>query len=137
MSVKSLTLVCALSFSMNAVANEHGMPMAGHTETAMAHPGSPPPVSSGHSRWHRGPAHLDGSLWRAGHWWHGVRGNRHGWWWNVGPNWYWYPVAVYLYPDLYTPPYQASGYWYWCDFYQNYYPNVATCPSEWQAVESE
>ena len=66
-----------------------------------------------------------------------MRGYRHGWWWNVGPNWYWYPVAVYPYPDLYTPPYQASGYSYWCDFYHNYYPNVATCPSEWQAVEPE
>ena len=38
MSLKSLTLICALSFSMNAVANEHGMPMAGHTEPAMSHP---------------------------------------------------------------------------------------------------
>ena len=66
-----------------------------------------------------------------------MRGHWRGWWWNVGPYWYWYPVAVYPYPDLYTPPYQASGYSYWCDFYHNYYPNVATCPSEWQAVEPE
>jgi hypothetical protein len=50
------------------------------------------------------------------------------------PNWYWYPAAIYPYPDPFTPPYQASGYWYWCDFYQNYYPNVASCPSEWEAV---
>jgi hypothetical protein len=77
------------------------------------------------------------SVWRTGHWWQGKQGSRAGWWWNVGPNWYWYPVAIYPSPDPYTPPYFASGYWYWCDFYQNYYPNAGLCPSGWEAVEPQ
>src|SRR6516162_4529731 len=68
--------------------------------------------------------HFYHGSWRSGHWWHGTRGSRLGWWWNTGSNWYWFPAAVYPYPDPYTPPYLASGFWYWCDFYQNYYPHV-------------
>jgi hypothetical protein len=127
----SLICICVLSLSIPGAAYGQVIPMTGHTgSAAMGH-------SSGHSDWHRSPAHFDHSLWRTGRWWHGRRGPRLGWWWNVGPNWYWYPVAVYPYPDLYTPPYFAPGYWYWCDFYQNYYPHVATCPSDWQAIEPE
>lgn len=36
--------------------------------------------------------------WTGGHWrhtrWHG----RYGWWWNVGPSWYFYTAPVYPYP---------------------------------------
>jgi hypothetical protein len=56
---------------------------------------------------------------------------RVGWWWIVGPDWDWYPAAVYPYPDPYTPSDMASGYWYWCDAYQQYYPYVGACPSGW------
>jgi len=77
------------------------------------------------------------SVWRTGHWRQGKRGNRFGWWWNVGPYWYWYPFAIYPFPGIYAPPYSASGYWYWCDFYQDYYLNVGLCPSGWEAVEPQ
>jgi hypothetical protein len=55
-------------------------------------------------------------------------------WWIVGPDWYWYPEAVYPYPNPFLPPGQAPGFWYWCDAYQQYYPYVGACPSGWRAV---
>ena len=43
--------------------------------------------------------------WGGGHWrhtwWHG----RYGWWWNVGPSWYFYDAPVYPYPDYVSPTY--------------------------------
>jgi hypothetical protein len=60
-----------------------------------------------------------------------------GWWWIVGPDWYWYPSEVYPYPSPYTPPDMANGYWYWCDAYQKYYPYVGACPSGWRAVQPD
>jgi len=139
MGLKSLlpTLVCAPALSAPVVANANGTPMDGHAVPTARHSAGSPGVWSGNPGWHRGMGHFDHGSWRSGHWWHGIRGSRPGWWWNAGPNWYWYPAAVYPYPDLYTPPYLASGFWYWCDFYQNYYPNVGVCPSGWQAVEPE
>jgi hypothetical protein len=89
-------------------------------------------VWAAHPGWRRGFAPVNRFAWRSGHWWHGVRGRRFGWWWIVGPAWYWYPAAVYPYPDLYSPPYLVPGYWYWCDFYEGYYPDVADCPTGWQ-----
>jgi hypothetical protein len=50
--------------------------------------------------WHG--AHVtdrDRHRWREGHWSRGVRGGRHGWWWVIGPAWYFYEVPVYPYPD--------------------------------------
>jgi hypothetical protein len=139
MSLKLLftMLVCLLLLSAPVVANANGTPMGGHAGPAGGSSASPSREWSGHSGWQHGMGHFDHGSWRSGHWWHGTRARRVGWWWNVGSNWYWYPVALYPYPDLYTPPYLVSGYWYWCDFYQNYYPNVGTCPSGWQAVEPE
>jgi hypothetical protein len=42
--------------------------------------------------------------WRGGHWFHGRHIGRLGWWWVVGGSWYFYPAAVYPYPDPYVPP---------------------------------
>ena len=77
---------------------------------------------------------FDNARWEGGHWWHGTYGARLGWWWIVGPDWYWYPAAVYPYPDPYTPPSAAPGFWYWCEAYHQYYPYVGACPTGWRAV---
>lgn len=66
-----------------------------------------------------------------------------GWWWIVGPSWYFYPAPVYPFPDPYTPPtvvvqtVPASGphYWY-CTNPQGYYPYVPLCYDAWRRVEA-
>jgi hypothetical protein len=68
------------------------------------------------------------------HWWHGTYSGRPGWWWIVGPDWYWFPTAIYLYPDPYTLPGMGPGYWYWCDDHQQYYPYVEAFPSGWRTM---
>ena len=78
----------------------------------------------------------DFDRWRGGHWVRTWHEGRRGWWWIVGPNWYYYPAPVYPYPDPYLPPgtAPAAGTWYFCPPAQAYYPYVATCPMPWQAV---
>jgi hypothetical protein len=96
--------------------------------------------ADGHGAWSAHPGrtgnirHFNPSYRHGGHWWHGTYGGPSGRWWIVGPDWYWYRAAVYPYPDPYTPPEMARGYWYWCDAYQQYYPYVGACPSGWRAV---
>jgi hypothetical protein len=57
----------------------------------------------------------------------------------VGPGFYGYPYSA-GYPYYYGAPYYGAPYYggttwgYWCDAYQNYYPNVATCPTGWRYV---
>ena len=79
--------------------------------------------------------------WRGGHWVHDWHGGRFGWWWIVGPTWYYYPAPVYPYPDPYQPPtaplppaQAPTQYWYFCPSSQSYYPYVATCPQGWLTV---
>jgi hypothetical protein len=76
--------------------------------------------------------HFDLSYWRSGRRWHGDHQGRRGWWWIVGPAWYWYPAAISLYPDPFTPPGLPPGAYYWCPDYEQYYPFVDDCPSPWQ-----
>jgi hypothetical protein len=96
----------------------------------------------------------DIARWRQGHWVSGVHGGRRGWWWIVGPTWYWYPAPVYPYPDPYQPPLAVvpalpepfppgaagvapqapTGYWYYCRDSGRYYPYVAQCRSPWHQV---
>ena len=78
----------------------------------------------------------DFARWRSGHWFHGRHGGRPGWWWVVGPTWYYYPRPIYPFPDPFTPPFAAPGApaWYFCPPAQTYYPYVATCPVPWQVV---
>jgi hypothetical protein len=90
-----------------------------------------------HSGWHGDIRHFDHSRWQGGHWWHGEFGARRGWWWIVGPDWYWYADPVYPFPDPYLPPGAATGFWYWCDYYKQYYPYVGACPSGWRAVPAQ
>jgi len=91
----------------------------------------------GHSGWRGTISHFDHGYWQGGHWWHGSYGGRLGWWWIVGPDWYWYPGPIYPYPNPYLPPGAVTGFWYWCDFYHQYYPFVGACPSGWRAVPAQ
>jgi hypothetical protein len=103
-------------------------------------------------RWH---GHIerfhehDWDVWRGGLWHHEFHDGRWGWWWVVGPTWYFYPAPVYPYPNPYEPPVavivpQASPKpappppqpqnWYYCESARGYYPYVPTCAGGWRAV---
>ncbi len=87
----------------------------------------------------------DWNLWRSGRWAHARHDGRMGWWWVVGPSWYFYPSPVYPYPSPWEPPASAlvsppqgtvpsappTQYWYYCDAAHGYYPYVPTCPEGW------
>lgn len=94
--------------------------------------------------------HYDWYAWHNGYWHHGYYGPRFGWWWVVGGVWFFYPVAVYPYPDPYVPsewnaPPPPSGeavaasgsYWYFCPASNAYYPYVPSCPTGWQQVPAQ
>lgn len=96
-----------------------------------------------------------GGRWRHT-WWHG----RYGWWWNVGPAWYFYDTPVYPYPTYVSPDYYGDedyddegyddggyddsamppgggggpGSWYHCSNPEGYYPYVKTCKDGWEEV---
>lgn len=84
--------------------------------------------------WHGNVHDFDLGNWQGGGWRHENHGGRFGWWWVVGPDWYFFDEPVYPYPDLYTPLGEPIGWWYWCDAYNEYYPYVTYCPVEWEAV---
>src|SRR6516225_1711898 len=68
-----------------------------------------------------------------GHWFHGWRGGRYGWWWGDGLGWTYYPYGNdYGYYD-YSQPY-ANQTWYYCSDPAGYYPYVAQCNVGWQTV---
>ncbi len=109
------------------------------------------PAMADHGRDHhrehwRGDIHRfhehDWARWHGGHWAHARHGGRAGWWWVIGPTWYWYPSPVYPYPDPYQPPVVAAPpaapappqYWYYCANPQGYYPYVPQCGGPWQKV---
>lgn len=66
----------------------------------------------------------------------------------VAAPFFWYPPYPYPYPYAYVPPgyggpayteppeyiEQGGGVAYYCPDYQDYYPNVQSCPSEWMQV---
>ena len=93
-------------------------------------------------RWHEhgGPHHHEGwEHWREGHWIHAWREGRDGWWWVLGPNWYFYPAPIYPYPEppvvVVTPPPQIPPqYAYYCPNPAGYYPTLPQCPMGWQLV---
>jgi hypothetical protein len=81
----------------------------------------------------------DFDRWRGGRWYHGRHGGRAGWWWIVGPTWYFYPAPIYPYPDPYLPPTvpptpgPGAQYWY-CANPPGYYPYVPQCAVPWRLV---
>ncbi len=90
----------------------------------------------------------DWNVWRGGHWNQGRHDGRLGWWWVVGPSWYFYPAPIYPYPNPWepppvvmvnppvgsVPPPPPTQYWYYCEASKGYYPYVATCPAGWVQV---
>ncbi len=105
----------------------------------------------GRRHWPGGSIHHfemhDHAYWRGGRWHHANHGGRLGWWWVVGPSWYYYSQPIYPYPDPYipsviivpnqqqTPPSnQPAQYWYYCEASKDYYPYVESCPSGWKPV---
>jgi hypothetical protein len=90
--------------------------------------------------WHDHDIHRFGEhdfdWWRGGHWINARHGGRFGWWWVVGPQWYFYPQPIYPYPDPYAPPTVAAvpQTYYYCDNPPGYYPYVPACPTPWRAV---
>jgi hypothetical protein len=97
--------------------------------------------------WHGGEIrHFDEhdlGRWRGGAWVHAMHDGRFGWWWNVGPSWYFYTEPVYPYPDPYVPPVAVAPgappappgqYWYYCRNPPGYYPYVPQCGGPWEAV---
>ncbi len=94
--------------------------------------------------WHGGEIERfherDRDRWRGGEWHHGEHDGRFGWWWHVGPSWYFYNQPVYPYPDPYAPPVVVAPtppnqqYWYYCRNPAGYYPYVPQCHGNWEAV---
>ena len=92
--------------------------------------------------WHGDIGHFqehDFPRWRGGRWYHGLHEARMGWWWVVGPVWYFYPGPVYPYPDPYVPPTavvrRPGRYWYYCVSAADFYPYVPVCPEGWRMVQ--
>ncbi|HKO09785.1 MAG TPA: hypothetical protein VJ487_18930 [Alphaproteobacteria bacterium] len=93
------------------------------------------------------PGHFtehDWGVWRGGNWNHAWHDGRLGWWWVVGPYWYFYPQPIYPYPDPYLPPSVVAQpgpagpapaqFWYYCDSPPGYYPYVTSCSAAWRQV---
>lgn len=85
----------------------------------------------------------DFERWRGGRWHHGRHLERIGWWWIVGPAWYFYPARIDPYPNPYQPSAGPAPrgpverpYWYYCARPAGYYPYVARCTVRWQRVEA-
>jgi hypothetical protein len=85
----------------------------------------------------------DWQVWRGGHWARAHHDGRFGWWWVVGPAWYFYTVPVYPYPSpwepaeiIVAPPTEMPPmqFWYYCDAFKNYYPYISNCPGIWRPV---
>jgi hypothetical protein len=105
--------------------------------------------ASADDHWH-GDIHrfheYDYDRWRHGSWVEGDHGGRHGWWWTVEGEWYYYPAPVYPFPDPYTPPtvvvestpqatvVTTAPTYYYCGTPRGYYPYVAQCYGPWQKV---
>jgi len=103
---------------------------------------------------HGSHAHHDFTAWRGGRWHHARHDGRSGWWWVVGPSWYFYSRPVYPYPRFAGPAYRFLPYrdpiiverppaplgaspaqsWYYCEDPNGYYPYVSSCRGEWRAV---
>lgn len=92
--------------------------------------------------WHGERQHrFTSEHWREGRWVHGRHLGQFGWWWVIGPSWYFYPSPVHPYPEppvvVVTPPPPAQlspQYAYYCPNPSGYYPALPQCPSGWQLI---
>lgn len=84
----------------------------------------------------------DISRWNHGRWRRVEHDGRVGWWWVVGPSWYFYPAPIYPVPDPYRPPLvdappaPPGAVWYYCSNPAGYYPYVPAC-NQWLVVPAE
>jgi len=127
-------LLLAPAVALPAAAQGHDHDRGEHHERDRGHGGE---------GWHgdiRGFHDHDFERWRGGRWIHGEHEGRFGWWWNVGPTWYFYSQPVYPYPDPYLPPVVSAPpppgqqFWYYCRNPQGYYPYVPQCYGPWEPV---
>jgi hypothetical protein len=136
-------LLAADMFSAAALAQHRPGPGQGPGPgPGRAHRGAPPQWHGNIARFHE----HDWSVWRGGRWTHARHGGRLGWWWIVGPTWYFYPEPMYPYPSPWQPseviitgpggvvPMPPTQYWYYCEASRTYYPYVSVCPGGWQQV---
>jgi hypothetical protein len=109
--------------------------------------GPDPHFAGGPERFHPSP-----EAWHHGEWRHEWHDGRFGWWWSVGPTWYFFDEPVYPYPAyaapvvvapppvvVQAPPPPVTGappsqFWYFCNSPQGYYPQVPNCNGPWQEV---
>lgn len=88
---------------------------------------------------------------RGGRWVHDRHDGRLGWWWIVGPSWYYYPrpyavtapQTVIIQQPIQAQPQQVvieqgapqaaapSPVLYYCKSTETYYPDTMTCPGGW------
>ena len=104
---------------------------------------SAPTAEAYDGHWHGDIHHFhdyDMGRWHSGSWVNSFHGGRSGWWWVVGPEWYYYPAPVYPYPDPFVPstiavqqPQEPGQYWY-CGNPSGYYPYIPACYVPWRAV---
>ena len=102
--------------------------------------------------------------WERGRWIQANRAGLNGWWWVIGPRWFYYPAPVYPYPMMVServvfvnaaPPVSpmpptyispqgttvippspppVSQMRYFCPSLNGYYPEIAQCPEPWRRV---
>ena len=67
-----------------------------------------------------------------GHWVHGWRNGRYGWWWRDGLGWTYYRYPYEEYYSEYGLP-SAAPNWY-CSDPPGYYPYITECNTAWQTA---
>jgi hypothetical protein len=80
--------------------------------------------------------------WQRGYWHHEWHNGIYGWWWAVGPFWYFYAAPIYPYPGYVSDyvwqqpvtPVYPPDYWYFCSSSGAYYPDVPICDVPWTPV---
>jgi hypothetical protein len=120
--------------SGRSVAGYTGGSVAGYTGASTARHGGQPGTyhrPGGHAGHHHRPPHHLGVVvpwW----WWHLHYGHRYRSTTVVVPA----PVYVPVYPSIpaYPPTPANADLLYYCPDHRDFYPNVATCPSQWLQV---
>jgi len=118
------------------------------------------PARAWRGRRYFGSVAVGSPQWRSGYWFHGRYIDHWGWWWIVGPNWYYYSEPMYPYPSIDVPPTyfavvpsapppavpetsapqsppvgsstaKSQAFTYYCEKTKSYYPLSPTCEAGW------
>jgi hypothetical protein len=118
--------------SGRSVAGYTGGSVAGYAGASTARHGGRPGVHHGHRPGHHRP-HLIGAVVLPWWWWHLHYGHHHHHSTTVVVP---APVHVPVYPPnpAYPPTPASADLLYYCPDHRDFYPNVATCPSQWLQV---